>query len=50
MVAVLGGRYTAVPVETLADGVKRVDVDRFYDQDAYRPRVTRVLGLPMFLH
>jgi len=50
MVAIVGGRYTAVPVEALAGGVKRVDVDRFYDRDQYRPRVRDVLGLPMFLH
>jgi 6-phosphofructokinase 1 len=50
MVAILGGRYRSVPLATLADGVKRVDVERFYDRDEYRPRVRGVLGLPMFLH
>jgi 6-phosphofructokinase 1 len=30
--------------------VKRVDVDRFYDVDKYRPKVDDVLGKPMFLY
>ena len=50
MVAILGGRYTAVPIEATGEGIKRVDVDRFYDRENYRPKVQRVLDLPMFLH
>lgn len=50
MVAVVGGRYAAVPIEIGGEAKKRVDVDRFYDPAAYRPKVTNVMGLPMFLH
>jgi 6-phosphofructokinase 1 len=50
MVAVVGGRYTAVPVQVTGEGQKRVDVSRFYDADEYRPKVAEVMGMPMFLH
>jgi 6-phosphofructokinase 1 len=50
MTAVLGGKYDAVDLETVGQGVKKVDVERFYDRDQYRPKVVGVLGLPMFLH
>ena len=50
MVAVLDGRYTAVPIGVTGDGRKRVDVARFYDASEYRPKVAEVMGMPMFLH
>ena len=50
MVAVVGGRYTAIPIDVTARGKKRVDVARFYDAREYRPKVADVTGLPMFLH
>jgi len=50
MVAVVDGRYTAVPIEIGAESNKRVDVDRFYDSENYRPKVADVMGMPMFLH
>lgn len=31
LTAIIGGRYRAVPITVLGEGVKRVDVDRFYD-------------------
>src|ERR671917_648474 len=31
MVALQNGRYTHVPVTTMMEGLKRVDVDAFYD-------------------
>jgi 6-phosphofructokinase len=37
MVAVVDGRYTAVPIEIGGESKKRVDVDRFYDSANYRP-------------
>jgi 6-phosphofructokinase 1 len=49
MVALQDGIYTTVPVETPTQGTKRVDVDELYDADAYRPKVARVRGKPMFL-
>ena len=50
MVAVVDGRYTAVPIEVGSAARKRVDVDRFYDVANYRPKVADVMGMPMFLH
>lgn len=50
MVAVVDGRYTAIPIESSGDAKKRVDIDRFYDAREYRPKVADVLGMPMFLH
>ena len=50
MVAVVDGRYTAVPVENSGEAKKRVDIERFYDAREYRPKVADVMGMPMFLH
>ncbi len=50
MVAVVDGRYTAVPIELGGAAKKRVDIERFYDADNYRPKVADVMGMPMFLH
>jgi 6-phosphofructokinase len=50
MVAVVDGRYTAVPLALTGQGKKRVDVTRFYDESEYRPKVAEVMGMPMFLH
>jgi 6-phosphofructokinase 1 len=50
MVALREGRYTTVPIETLTQGVKRVDVEELYDAVNYRPMVAHLLGKPMFLY
>jgi ATP-dependent phosphofructokinase / diphosphate-dependent phosphofructokinase len=50
MVALQNGVYTTVPIETMSQGVKRVDVEALYDVENYRPRVRDVLGKPMFLY
>jgi ATP-dependent phosphofructokinase / diphosphate-dependent phosphofructokinase len=50
MVALQNGIYTTVPVDTMTQGTKRVDVAELYDSEAYRPRVTHILGKPMFLY
>jgi 6-phosphofructokinase 1 len=50
MVAVVDGRYSAVPIELGGESKKRVDVARFYDAANYRPKVASVMGMPMFLH
>jgi len=50
MVALRSGTYTAVPISTKREGVKRVDVDELYDVDSYRPKVRHVAGKPMFLY
>lgn len=50
MLAVQKGIYTNVPISTVSEGVKRVDVDELYDVDEYRPKVRHVDGKPMFLY
>ncbi|HUI28084.1 MAG TPA: 6-phosphofructokinase [Candidatus Kryptonia bacterium] len=50
MVALRNGTYTSVPISTIMQGVKRVDVDELYDTEAYRPKVRHVEGKPMFLY
>jgi 6-phosphofructokinase 1 len=50
MAAVVDGRYTAVPIEITGAAKKRVDIERFYDPENYRPKVANVMGMPMFLH
>jgi 6-phosphofructokinase 1 len=50
MVALREGKYTTVPIETLTQGVKRVDVNELYDAENYRPKVAHLLNKPMFLY
>ncbi len=49
LVAVHGGRYATEPIETVGEGTRRVDVERFYDSEQYRANIVGVMGLPMFL-
>jgi 6-phosphofructokinase 1 len=49
MTALQKGCYTVVPVATAISGKRSVDVDRYYDREAFRPRLASVQGLPMFL-
>jgi len=50
MVALQNGVYTTVPADTAITGVKRVDVAELYDVESYKPRVSHLLGKPMFLY
>ncbi len=50
MVGLQQGKYTTVPIDTLTQGLKRVDVNELYDVEKYRPKVAHVLGKPMFLY
>jgi 6-phosphofructokinase len=50
MVALRNGTYTSVPISTIMQGVKRVDVDELYDSENYLPKVRHVEGKPMFLY
>lgn len=50
MMALRNGSYTAVPADTCLQGQKRVDIAAFYDVAAYRPRIARAYGMPMFLY
>jgi len=49
LVCLQRGVYSDVPISTLAQGKKRVNVAELYDSDRYRPNVRHVLGMPMFL-
>ncbi len=49
LVALQGGKYTTVPVETVLMGKKRVDVEAYYDKENYKPKIKDFLGVPMFL-
>jgi 6-phosphofructokinase 1 len=50
MIALQHGVYTTVPIETMSQGLKRVDVAELYDVEQYRPNVSHLLGKPMFLY
>lgn len=50
MMALCDGNYTTVPIDTCIETIKRVDVDALYDAETYRPKVSEVLGKPMFLY
>jgi ATP-dependent phosphofructokinase / diphosphate-dependent phosphofructokinase len=50
MVALCGGNYTHVPIDTLLKGTKIVDVEGLYDPAAYRARLMRIEAMPMFLY
>jgi len=50
LVALHHGAYTSVPIATITQGLKRVDVDELYDGANYRPKVRHVEGKPMFLY
>lgn len=50
MMALQNGIYTTVPVDSCIRGTKRVDVDELYDAENYKPKVSHLLGKPMFLY
>jgi ATP-dependent phosphofructokinase / diphosphate-dependent phosphofructokinase len=50
MVALQSGTYCHIPISTIMQGLKRVDVAELYDTGEYRPKVRHVLGKPMFLY
>ncbi len=50
MVALRGGTYTNIPMSEITTGLKRVDVEEFYNSETYKPRVRNVMGKPMFLY
>ena len=50
LVAIQKGTYTNLSINTLGEGLKRVDVGELYDVDQYRPKIRHVDGKPMFLY
>lgn len=50
MVALKDGNYAHVPIDTLLESTKAVDVSALYDPAAYRAKLQRIEGMPMFLY
>ena len=50
MVALREGKYTVIPLSTISEGKKTVDVPELYDTENYRPKVAHILHKPMFLY
>lgn len=50
MVALKDGNYDHVPIGTLEESEKLVDVSGLYDPSLYRAKLMRVEGMPMFLY
>ena len=50
MVALRDGNYCHVPIGTLLEATKTVDVAGLYDSETYRAKLLRIEGLPMFLY
>lgn len=49
LVCLQRGVYSDIPINTLSQGLKRVNVPELYDTENYRPKVQHVFGMPMFL-
>jgi 6-phosphofructokinase 1 len=49
LVCLQRGVYSDIPISTLSQGKKRVNVPELYDADQYVPKVRHVFGMPMFL-
>ena len=50
MVALTDGNYCHVPIATLLEQQKSVDIANLYDRNAYRAKLLRIEGMPMFLY
>ena len=49
MVCLKNGRYDHVPFEVVTEYDKKIDVDRFYDTERYRPHYHNCMGMPQFI-
>ncbi len=49
LVRLKDGVYGHASMAIVAEGIKRVEVDKIYDAATYRPRIASVMGLPMYL-
>jgi 6-phosphofructokinase len=50
MVALKDGCYTFVSASTPSGQAREVDIEVFYDSETYRPRMKKMLGMPMYLY
>jgi len=49
LAALQGGKYTAIPLDTVISGKKHADIDSYYNKENYLPKVKGFLNHPMFL-
>ena len=49
MVGLSEGRYITLPLNHIVSGKKIVDINAYYDEENYRPKIKNVLNCPMFL-
>jgi len=49
MVCLKNGRYDHVPFKVVTEYDKKIDVDRFYDTEQYRPHYHNCMGMPQFI-
>ncbi|NLE46035.1 MAG: phosphofructokinase [Chloroflexi bacterium] len=50
MVALKDGKYTYISADSPSAGARSIDVDEFYDVEAYRPKMKQILNKPMYLY
>ena len=50
MLAIKNGVYTHIPLSMVTTGIKRVNVDEFYDIENYKPHFRNLESKPMFLY
>jgi 6-phosphofructokinase len=50
MVALQEGRYTCTSASAPSGEARTVDVDAFYDPETYRPKMNKMLGMPLYLY
>jgi ATP-dependent phosphofructokinase / diphosphate-dependent phosphofructokinase len=49
LTSIQNGKYTTVPLDMVISGKKQADVDAYYDEENYVPKVKNFLGHPMLL-
>ncbi|MEC9296171.1 MAG: 6-phosphofructokinase, partial [SAR324 cluster bacterium] len=49
MVCLKNGRYDHVPFEVVTEYEKKINVERFYDTERYRPHYHNCMGMPQFI-
>ena len=49
MVCLKNGRYDHVPFEVVTEYEKKINVERFYDTERYRPHYHNCMGMPHFI-
>lgn len=50
LVALRDGNYEHVPINTVVQQVKKLDIAHLYDPTTYRAKISAVAGMPMFLY